>query len=154
MASSRTPATTWVTGHTLSIDYVVGTPSPETDLRRVEFHRAHVVGRTIPLDWTALAVGWSEFERCVFTQRSRPILNQQGFSAQGSFAHHPSVFRGCRFEGIRFGSLGHFSLGRARFENCTFIRCRFTGSFADDADFVGCTFVGKIDGGAWFGPAE
>jgi len=79
------------------------------------------------------------------------VLNEHGVAAQGSFGNRPSIYRNCTFDRVRFKALGGFSMLSARFEDCTFLNCRWEGHFANDADLVNCTFIGRMNGCAWFG---
>lgn len=138
-------------GPLLGLD-VDKTPLDEdTGLRELRFFRARARGLELSLTDVHLTVGWSEFDRCTFRQRVRPVLNEAGIAAQGSFGNHASIYRSCTFERIRFKGLGGFSLGQARYEDCTFLNCRWEGSFARSADLVRCRFVGKMNGCVWFG---
>ncbi len=119
-------------------------------LRQAFFHEARACEIEIRLDDVALAVCWSEFERCAFRQRSRR-LNAKGVAAQGSFGNRPSIYRDCTFTGIHFKLLGGFTTGAARFIGCRFERCHFNGHFSRSTDYIGCTFTGNIDGCAWYG---
>jgi hypothetical protein len=119
--------------------------------RALTFFRARARGMDLWLNDVRLVVSWSEFDGCTFRQRVNPVRNAQGYSAQGSLAQRPSIYRSCTFERIRFKNAGGFSLGQARFENCSFVNCRWEGSFAHSADLVDCTFVGKMNGCVWFG---
>ncbi len=103
------------------------------------------------LDDVLLSVEWSEFSDCHFRQRTRPITNEHGFSAQGSFANSPALYRECVFEGVRFKQLGGFNLSRGWFEGCTFLNCRWQGHFATDASLVECAFSGRMNGCVWCG---
>jgi hypothetical protein len=71
------------------------------------------------LNEVSLAVEWSEFTDCHFRQRVKPIINDYGFSAQGSFANRPALYRNCVFERVRFKQLGGFNLTRGWYEGCT-----------------------------------
>lgn len=115
------------------------------------FFRAQISDVEIGLNDAHLSAGWSEFDRCHFRQRVRPITNEHGFAAQGSFGNQPTIYRHCTFERIRFKGLGGFSMGAARFENCTFLNCRWDGHFAHKAHLVECTFIGRMNGCVWFG---
>ena len=35
--------------------------------------------------------------------------------------------------------------------SCRFERCHFSGHFSLSADYIACTFTGKIDGCVWYG---
>lgn len=126
---------------------------PHSGLSGLFFHKASVSGVTVPLDWMNLTVTWSEFDSCTFTQKGGRVLNEHGFSAQGSLGTRPSIYRNCVFQGVRFKGLGGFNMRAARFENCTFIRCKFNGHRAYETDLVNCKFIGKIDGCIWYGTA-
>lgn len=121
-------------------------------LRPVYFDQAHAAGLEVIVDDLSLVVCWSEFDQCTFRQRSRR-LNVKGIAAQGSFGNRPSIYRDCIFTGVRFRQLGGFSTGTARFVSCRFERCSFNGHFSFSADYIDCTFTGKIDGGVWYGTA-
>ena len=121
-------------------------------LRHFVFDQAHVTGVTLPLDEVALTVGWSEFEDCTFTQRSRP-LHPGGSPPQGSFAHRPSVYRRCVFRGVSFRVRTGFSVHVARFEDCVFERCKFTEHFSFCADYLNCRFVGPMKTAVFYGTA-
>lgn len=129
-------------------------PNPVTGLRHQYFFSARVLDTRIDLDDFSLTVEWSEFSDVHFTQRARPVTNEQGFSAQGSFGNSPAYYRNCTFEGVRFKQLGGFTLSRGWFEGCTFINCRWEGHFAKSASLVDCTFAGRMNGCAWFGGSE
>jgi hypothetical protein len=101
-----------------------------------------------------LVVEWSEFASCHFRQRVKPITNEQGFSAQGSFANRQALYRNCVFERVRFKLLGGFSMSRGWYEDCTFLNCRWEGHFAHDASVVDSTFIGRMNGCVWFGESE
>jgi len=122
-----------------------------TGLHELRFFRARARGLEMSLTDVHLTVGWSEFDGCTFRQRVRPVLNEAGFAAQGSFGNHPAIYRSCTFERVRFKLLGGFSLGQARFEDCMFLNCRWEGSFAHSADLLRSRFVGKMNGCVWFG---
>ena len=119
--------------------------------RPIYFFSAVVSGTELALDEVHLSAEWSEFNDCRFRQRVRPVTNEHGFSAQGSFANSPAIYRNCTFDRVRFKRLGGFNLSRGWFEGCTFVNCRWEGHFATDASLVDCTFVGKMHGCAWFG---
>jgi hypothetical protein len=93
-------------------------------LRDLYVFDARVTGADLAMNDVRLTVEWSEFEYCHFTQKVRPVLNEHGFAAQGSFANNPAVYRNCTFERVRFKILGGFSMGQALFEGCTFLKCR------------------------------
>lgn len=142
----------WViSGAVNDLDVGRAQPGTHTDLVQLGFEDAQVVGLTVPLDELHLGVMWSQFEGCTFTQRRRRLLSN-GASAQGFFGHPrgPSIYRDCTFSGVHFGSLGMFRLWAATFERCLFDRCSWR-SMEYDADFLGCTFTGKMDGGAMGG---
>lgn len=121
-----------------------------TGLRSLVFSQARVVGQEIWLNDASFHARWSEFDDCHFRQRVRPICNEFGFSAQGSFGG-PSIYRGCTFERVRMKTLGGFMVSGAWFENCTFINCRWEGHRSFEASYVDCTFMGKMNGTVWFG---
>jgi hypothetical protein len=114
------------------------------------FDQAQVTGLTIPVDELHLGVMWSEFRGCTFTQQSRRHM-AGGWAAQGFFGHPrgPSIYRDCTFSRVQFGS-GRFLLWTATYENCVFDRCAWR-SMEYDSDFLGCTFIGKMEGGALAG---
>jgi hypothetical protein len=132
------------------------TAIPDTDqdalgLRTLFFFKASVADSQVCLNDVRLVVEWSEFTDCHFRQRVKPITNEHGFSAQGSFANRQSLYRNCVFERIRFKLLGGFSMSRGWYENCTFLNCRWEGHFAHDACVVNSTFIGRMNGCVWFG---
>jgi hypothetical protein len=106
------------------------------------------------LNEVSLAVEWSEFTDCHFRQRVKPIINDYGLSAQGSFANRPALYRNCVFERVRFKQLGGFNLTRGWYEGCTFLNCRWEGHFAMQACLVDCTFIGRMNGCVWFGASD
>jgi hypothetical protein len=122
-----------------------------TGLRPFYFFDAAVSGVELSLTDAHLSVEWSEFTGCHFRQKVRPVLNELGIAAQGSFGVAPALYRGCTFERIRFKLLGGFSLGAAWFEDCRFVDCRWEGHFAHHASLVRCTFEGRMNGCVWFG---
>lgn len=130
-----------------------GLPSGEVQLRPLRFFRARARGLEIDLSDGHLSVRWSEFDRCHFRQRVRPVRNASGDTAQGSLGR-PAIYRDCVFERVRFKGLGGYSLGHARFERCVFLDCRWEGHFAHHADLVDCTFEGKMNGCVWFGEGD
>lgn len=150
------PPTEWTSSDR---EYITGrqtdtlaVPEPgSTGLRRLTFFRAEVREQELWLNDAHLTVSWSEFVDCHFRQRVRPVTNEHGLAAQGSWGSGPSVYRGCTFERIRFKTLGGFTMSRARFEDCTFVNCRWEGHFAHDADLVSCVFKGPMNGCVWFG---
>lgn len=123
-------------------------------LQELSFFDAQVSGVEVWLTGVHLMVEWSEFDRCHFRQRSRPVLNSGGVAAQGCFGTSPAVYRGCTFERVRFKILGGFTTGRATFEGCTFVNCRWEGHFAYETQLIGCRFVGRIHGCAWGGESS
>lgn len=132
---------------------------PDGDLdqigaRPVYFFAAVASGTELWLNDVHLTVEWSEFNDCHFRQRVKPITNEQGFSAQGSFGNTPAIYRNCVFERVRFKRLGGFNLSRGWFEACTFVNCRWEGHFAHDASLVDCTFLGRMNGCVWFGESD
>jgi len=124
---------------------------PGLGLRQRFFFRAQVSDVELSLTDAQLGVAWSEFDRCLFTQRVRPVLNEHGIAAQGSWGIRASIYRDCVFDRVRFKTLGGFTLSAARFENCTFRNCRWEGHFAHSCDLVDCVFIGKMTGCVWFG---
>lgn len=123
-------------------------PGHYRSLVGVTFHRAVATDLVVPLDEAHLAVMWSEFYDCTFTQRSRRLM-EDGAAAQGSFGNRPSLYQGCTFTRIQFGSPGRFGLGRATFEDCVFDNCAWRSVFSYDADLIRCRFVGKMQSGAF-----
>lgn len=131
---------------------VAAVPADAAELVPLRFDRAIADGLVIPLDARAIAVGWSQFEQCRFTQRrSGRALLPDGTAPQGSFGARPSLYRRCVFVGVRFKALGGFSLGRATYEECVFENCRWSGHLHHDADLLRCRFVGAMDGCVWLG---
>lgn len=139
----------WIIGrHARALDAPVQIHS---GLRTLRFVRAELRDIDVALTDAHLSVAWSEFDRCTFRQRVRPVLNEYGVAAQGSFGIRPSVYRDCVFEKVRFKQLGGFSMSAARFERCTFVDCRWEGHFAQEADLVDNTFIGRMNGCVWLG---
>lgn len=138
----------WVLiGTVTEIDPARLNPGTYQSLVNLGFEQARVSGLTVSLDEAHLAVGWSEFIGCTFTQRSRRLMGD-GAAAQGSFGNRPSIYRDCTFKGVQFGSPGRFLLGAARFERCVFDNCGWRTTFNYDADLVACVFTGKMQSGA------
>ena len=54
---------------------------------------------------------------------------------------HRSHYLDCNFDGA---NLRHFSPGRARFERCTFHRVIISDGYQPEAEFVDCSFSGRI----------
>jgi hypothetical protein len=77
-------------------------PDHVSGLRRRYFFSAAVSDTFLGLDNVGLTVEWSEFNNVHFRQKNRPITNELGFSAQGSFGNSPAYYRNCVFKG--FGS--------------------------------------------------
>jgi hypothetical protein len=150
-APARDPRTRLVTGDVRDI------PEGERDpqgLRTLYFFRASVTDAELWLNDVHLVVEWSEFTNCHFRQRVKPITNEQGFSAQGSFANRQALYRSCVFERVRFKLLAGFSMSRGWYEDCTFLNCRWEGHFAHDASVVDSTFIGRMNGCVWFGESD
>lgn len=120
-------------------------------LRDLHVVAAVVEGAALSLNDVQLTVEWSEFRGCRFTQAVKPVLNDYGIAAQGSFGITPAIYRDCTFSRVRFKQLGGFMLGHATFENCEFVDCRWEGHFAHDAWLLNNIFVGKVTGCVWFG---
>jgi hypothetical protein len=132
-------------------------PEREVDpqgLRSWYFFRASVTDAELWLNDVHLAVEWSEFTNCHFRQRVKPITNEHGFSAQGSFANRQALYRNCVFERVRFKILAGFSMSQGWFEDCTFLNCRWEGHLAHDASVVSSTFIGRMNGCVWFGESD
>jgi hypothetical protein len=140
-----------ITGTVTSPDALPTPAGGGASLHALYFFRARVRDIEIALSDTHLSVEWSQFDGCHFRQRVRPVLNADGFAAQGSFGNSPTVYRECTFERVRFKQLGGFSMGQSRFERCTFVNCRWEGNFAHQADLIDNTFVGRMNGCVWFG---
>jgi hypothetical protein len=64
--------------------------------RPLYFFRASVSDLELWLNDVHLAVEWSDFNNCHFRERAKPVVNEHGFSAQGSFANSPAVYRKLR----------------------------------------------------------
>ncbi len=151
---SEEPPTGWVSDELVTGRHAGRLPTPGSvrdGLRTLDFFRAQVSDVEIRLDDAHLGAAWSELDRCHFRQRVRPVTNEHGVAAQGSFGTRPTVYRGCTFERVRFKTLGGFVMGDARFEDCIFLDCRWEGHFADRANLLRCTFVGRMNGCVWFG---
>ncbi|MFA6135669.1 MAG: hypothetical protein WC869_16795 [Phycisphaerae bacterium] len=130
-------------------------PGQFEDLIGVHFDRAHVQGVTLALDEVHLAVTWSAFESCTFSQgsKSRRGLMASGAAAQGCFGNRPSVYKRCTFRGVRLGMPGRFHLGQASFEDCVFENCVW-GTQERDADLVRCRVIGSMSGGSISGESD
>ena len=102
------------------------------EMRNVQFSRQRFSRFTV--------VGKSRFVNCDFS----------GCSFQQSlFSHTPQVvYEDCRFDGARFGVIDP---GQARFERCSFEETRIKEWFCTVAEFVGCSFGGRIEGTVFFG---
>jgi hypothetical protein len=111
-------------------------------LHNCGFYEVVARGVEFDLDAVHLGVAWSEFDECTFRQRIRKSID--GVWPQGSLGLTPTIYRRCTFQGVRFRIRAGFSVGHARFEGCIFRRCRFEEHFSFCADYVGCTFEGKI----------
>ena len=109
-------------GEIRELDVSVLPGSGRSLLRQVFFHQAHASGIDLSLDDVALAVCWSEFDRCTFRQRSRRL------KATGA-----ARLVSCRFERCHFN--GHFS------RTTDYIGCTFTGNID------GCVWYGTIPPG-------
>lgn len=120
-------------------------------LAHVSLREARLSDAELCLDDTVLNVWWSELEGCSLRQRSSPVNNVHGYTAQGNLGAGPSRYRGCRFERVRFRTTTGFSLGLATFEDCEFVHCRWDGARVWSADLVGCRFRGRMNGAVWFG---
>lgn len=139
----------WISGKHIG---TLPDPGPaEGGLTARLFFRANITDVDLVLNDVQLAAAWSQFDRCHFRQRVRPVLNEYGVAAQGSFGNRPTLYRDCTFERVRFKQLGGFNMDSARFERCTFIHCRWEGHFASQADLIDCVFVGSMNGCVWFG---
>jgi uncharacterized protein YjbI with pentapeptide repeats len=99
----------------------------------------------------ALTVQNSEFTQCRFRQARRP--SSDGSWGQGSLARRPTVYRDCTFEGVRLRIRAGFSVGAARFERCAFVDCDFGEHFSFCADYIDCTFVGRVAKAVFYGTA-
>lgn len=134
-----------------------------------DFHRREVIpGRLTPMATYAfdgvvatsaafdltdvlLTVQYSEFKDCRFVQKRRPASD--GTWGQGSLGRRISAYRGCTFKGVRFRARAGFTVGLARFERCTFLRCDFGEHFSFCADYIDCTFSGKVKKAVFYGRA-
>jgi hypothetical protein len=138
-----------ITGVVAELD-LQAVPMGTQSLRSLRFERAAASGLDLALDEVHLSAMWSSFEQCRLHQRSKR-LHPAGAEPQGSFAHRPSLFKGCTFTGVRLRLRAGFSVGQARFEDCTFERCRFEEHFSFAADYLRCTFVGPIKTAVFYG---
>jgi hypothetical protein len=59
-----------------------------------------------------------------------------------------TVFRRCRFDGA---DLRHFNVGQSRFEECSFRKARIDKWFSFMAEFIDCTFEGKLNECTFYG---
>jgi hypothetical protein len=95
-------------------------------VERVDFSRLKI---------NAFTSSGSRFVDCDFS-RTR-------FELAGGFSYDPpSTFVGCRFE--RSDLRAMFLLNSTRFERCAFVNARIVGWKSYCAEFVDCTFEGKI----------
>jgi uncharacterized protein YjbI with pentapeptide repeats len=133
------------------VDFTDIAPPQSSPLRNCGMFEVRAHGVDVDLDSVHLTVAWSEFDDCTFRQRRR--TSYDGVWPQGSFGTTPATYRNCVFHGVRFRILGGFSVGQARFEGCTFRHCKFNGLFAHCADFVHCTFEGKVSGAVFYAEA-
>ncbi|MFC7758346.1 pentapeptide repeat-containing protein [Catellatospora bangladeshensis] len=99
----------------------------------------------------------STFEDCDFTG-ARFAATHFGLTGAGEGQWDgrrwpQTVYRRCDFTRVRFPT-GNTFWGNARFEQCLFDRAKLRGmSFTHEAEFVACTFRGKIqDVNFWGGP--
>lgn len=88
---------------------------------------------------SGIRVEASQFERCTFV---RFDLANATFGAGGS----QSIYRDCVFAGLAVASA--VFVGNARFEACRFEDARLSDWFSFHAEYVRCSFTGKILGGA------
>lgn len=94
----------------------------DADFRRVTFDQFAPEGCT--------------FEHCDFSGQTLDRRYQPLFSSRKQ-----SVFRDCRFDGA---DLAGVRPGQARFERCTFADARIDAWEAFTAEFVDCTFSGRV----------
>ncbi len=83
------------------------------------------------------------FERCRFEHMK--FKRWSSCLAAGTERSH---YIDCIFDGSRFTHLG---VGQARFERCQFRDVHITDLFSHAAEFVDCTFSGKLKGAVFFG---
>lgn len=76
------------------------------------------------------------FERCKFG--GLRVRDGEPYFGGGP---HRSLYLDCNFDGA---NLRHFSPGRARFERCTFHRVIISDGYPRVAEFVDCSFSGRI----------
>src|ERR1700754_5120105 len=84
-----------ITGDVSAITYP--SANPLTGQASLYFFRAALRNTELSLDDVHLVVEWSEFHECRFRQFVKPILNELGFAAQGTFGSSPAIYRGCTF---------------------------------------------------------
>jgi Pentapeptide repeats (8 copies) len=103
----------------------------------VDLHEADYSGRKV-VHFVATA---SRFDRCRF---ERMVADHVSFGA----GVRPSLYRECTFDG---SWLRIDVVGRARFERCSFANVRLSDLRCHEAEFVGCTFSGRIERGFFNG---
>jgi hypothetical protein len=92
-------------------------------------------------------VDFSGFRFDVFTSSACRFIDcdfsKTRFEHAGGFSYDPpSTFIGCRFDGADLRAMG--SLKMTRFERCSFVGAKIEDWDSDCAEFVGCTFGGKV----------
>jgi hypothetical protein len=81
------------------------------------------------------------FERCDFSKmRPRQIAFASGME--------PSRYIECKFDGCR---IKRTIPGPARFERCTFLDVEISGLLSHAAEFIDCTFSGKLRASVFYG---
>ncbi len=82
----------------------------------------------------ALSIVGSTFERCDFSELRCEMVPSFGSGT-------PSLYRDCHFDRMKLDS---FQPIASRFERCTFEQMEMRGARIDLAEFVDCTFSGRI----------
>jgi len=112
--------------------------------RGVEFQNATLRGCDLSgLRIPQFGASASEFDRCDFS-RARVDAGSLGFSKG-------AVFRDCRFAGAE---LTRAEPGIARFERCDFQGASLDGWFGAQAEFVECTFSGRLHRMRFYGTVD
>jgi uncharacterized protein YjbI with pentapeptide repeats len=108
--------------------------------REVTLESEDYSNRTVD-EWISIE---SRFTRCRFAKiRAKAVKFAAG--------KQPSVYVECIFDGSK---LSEISAGPARFERCSFEKVTIKGIRCHEAEFVNCTFSGRIEGGFFNGTPD
>jgi hypothetical protein len=117
-------------------------PFDPDDFMFIRGHR--LLGETISgAGKLSLCVQDCRFERCRFEQ-----MKFKRWSSCLAAGTERSYYIDCIFDGSRFT---HLNPGPARFERCEFRNVHITDLFSHGAEFVDCTFSGKLKGALFYG---